>query len=148
MQAQQGDVFLFQSLDDGNIEVIKGVVTMTGGLETAAYLALYGGNLDDDGREGNPKNWWGNLSETDPVYQYRSETQYWIQSLPFSSGNLRKIEEAAKRDLKFFLEIKAANKLDVMASIPGLNKIKLKIDIEAVGGLASFEFTENWMAAI
>ena len=48
---QQGDVLLFQTVDDGEINIENGVVEMSGGLETAAYLSLYGGNEDDDGRE-------------------------------------------------------------------------------------------------
>ena len=47
---QQGDVLLFQTIDDGNVEVINGIITMSGGLDTAAYLSLFGGNEEDDGR--------------------------------------------------------------------------------------------------
>ena len=65
MAEQQGDVSLFQTNDDGNIEVEGGIVTMGGGLETSAYLSLFGGNEDDDNRTDNPANWWGNIDETD-----------------------------------------------------------------------------------
>ena len=145
--AQEGDVKLFQTLDDGNISVVNGVTEMTPGLEVAAYTALFGGNVDDDGRDKNPNNWWGNLSEVDLTKQYRSETQFLLESIPATSGNLQKMQEAAKRDLQFFKDIKAANTVDVFATIPGLNKLNLRIVIEANGIETEFNFTENWKAS-
>lgn len=143
---QQGDVSLFQTDDDGNIEVEGGIVTMSGGLETAAYLSLFGGNEDDDGLQDNTANWWANLDETDPVRQYRSETQNLLQSIPATTGNLRRIEDAAKRDLAWFIDNKVASSVDVVATIPAINRVRLTINIEAVGIESSFEFVENWKA--
>lgn len=143
---QQGDVSLFQTNDDGNIEVEGGIVTMGGGLETSAYLSLFGGNEDDDGSQDSNASWWANLDEIDPSRGYRSEAQNLLQALPATSGNLRRIEDAANRDLAWFITNKVASSVNVVASIPGLNKIKLTIDIEALGEESSFEFVENWKA--
>lgn len=143
---QEGDVKLFQTDDDGNITVENGLVEMSGGLETAAYLSLFGGNEDDDGRADNPANWWANLDEVDPTRQYHSETQNLLQALPATTGNLRRIEDAAGRDLAWFVDSGVASSVTVSASIPGVNRIKLTIDIEAVGQESSFEFVENWKA--
>jgi len=143
---QQGDVSLFQTNDDGEITVEDGIVTMGGGLETSAYLSLFGGNEDDDGSQDSSFSWWGNLDEVDPARKYRSETQNLLQALPATTGNLRRIEDAANRDLAWFIENKVASSVNVTASIPGINKIKLKIDIEAQGEESSFEFVENWKA--
>ena len=146
MAEQQGDVSLFQTDNDGDITVEGGIVTMGGGLETSAYLSLFGGNEDDDGSQGNNATWWANLDEVDPAREYRSETQNLLQALAATSGNLRRIEDAANRDLDWFITNKVASSVNVVASIPGLNKIKLKIDIEAQGEESSFEFVENWKA--
>lgn len=143
---QQGDVLLFQSIDNGDIESVNGVTTMTGSFETAAYLSLFGGNKDDDGSDGNPKNWWGNIDETEDVRTYRSETQFLIETLPTSSANLRRLEDAAKRDLSWFLTESIASLLEVVASIPQINTVKLVITIQAEGDESSFEFVENWKA--
>lgn len=145
--AQQGDVLLFQTDDDGEITVENGLVEMSGGLETAAYISMFGGNEDDDGRGANPLTWWGNLDEVDPVRQYRSETQNLLQVLPPRTGNLGRVEDAANRDLAWFVEQRVASSVTVSASIPGLNRIKLTVDIEAVGEESSFEFVENWKAS-
>ena len=144
---QQGDVLLCQTNDDGEIEVVNGVATMSGGLETAAYLSLFGGNEDDNGQLDNVTNWWGNLDETDPAREYHSETQNLLQSIPSTTGNLLRIEQAADRDLAWFIEVKAASSVTVAATMPGLNKVKLTIDIEAIGVQSSFEFVENWSAS-
>lgn len=143
---QQGDVKLFQTDDGGNISVEDGLVAMSGGLETAAYLSLFGGNEDDDGRSGSPLTWWGNLDENDPARQYRSETQNLVQALPLTTGNLRRIEDAALRDLAWLTSGNIASSVSVSASIPGLNRVKLTVDIEARGEESRFEFVENWKA--
>ncbi len=119
---------------------------MNGGLETAAYLSLFGGNEDDDGLQDNTATWWANLDEVDPVRQYRSETQNLLQAIPATTGNLRRIEDAAKRDLAWFIDNNVASSVDVVASIPAINRVKLTINIEAVGIESSFEFVENWKA--
>ena len=145
--AQQGDVYLSQTDNDGNIEVVGGIVTMSGGLSTSVYLSLFGGNEDDGGGQDSSLGWWGNIDENQVERQYRSETQYLLQGIPATSGNLRRIEDAAVRDLDWLLSSKVASSVSVAASIPGLNRIKLTIDIEAVGEESRFEFVENWKVA-
>lgn len=141
---QQGDVLLFQTNNDGEITVTDGVVQMSGGLETAAYLSLFGGNEDDDGLSDNGNTYWGNLDEIDPAMQYRSETQNLLQGIPATTGNLRRIEDAALRDLQWFVNKKIASSVSVVVTIPELNRIKITVEIEAQGEEFSFEFVENW----
>ena len=144
--SQQGDVKLFQTTDDGDISVVNGIVEMSGGLETSAYLSLFGGNEDDDGSDGSPFSWWANLDEQDIADQYRSETQNLLQSIPATSNNLIRIQDAAGRDLSWFLTNNVASSIDVEASIPGLNMVRLDITIKAEGEESNFSFTENWKA--
>ena len=60
---QQGDVLLTHTDDDGDIEVLNGLVTMAGGLETAVYLSLFGANEHDPGGLDSPQQYWGNWGE-------------------------------------------------------------------------------------
>ncbi len=143
---QQGDVKLFQTTDEGEITVENGIVEMSGGLETAAYLSLFGGNEDDDGLQDNSATFWGNIDETEPAREYRSETQHLLQALPSTPNNLKRIKAAAERDLDWFLSERVASSVDVAVSMPGINKIKIVIDIEARGEEFRFEFVENWKA--
>lgn len=144
--SQQGDVLVFQTNDDGEIEVINGIVTMTGGFESAAYLSLFGGNEDDAGGADKSKTWWANIDEVDPARKYVSETQNILQSLPATSGNLIKVEDAVKRDLQWFLDKNIASSIDVVVTIPQLNRLKIVVTITAIGEESQFEFTENWRA--
>lgn len=147
MTEQQGDVQLFQTTDGGEITVELGVAAMDGGLGTAVYLSLVGGNENDSTREGDPANWWGNLGETLPERQYRSQFQYLLARLPAIPANLRRLEDAAARDLAWLQRVDAASKVEVSASIPALNRVKMVIYIEAFGERAAFTYTENWAAS-
>lgn len=144
--AQQGDILLFQTIDDGEINVVDGVIEMSGGLDTAAYLSLFGGNEDCSGRATCPFTWWGNHSENDKAKQYVSETQYLLKTIPAIPANLRRIEDAAGRDLNWFLEKNIASSVTIAVIIPALNTIKISVIIEANGVESSFEFVENWKA--
>lgn len=145
---QQGDVLLQQTNDNGEIEVVNGVVTMTSSFETMAYLCLFGGDEDDDGRADNPETWWGNLDEIDPDLRYVSETQNLLKSLPAISSNLLRIQAAAERDLAVFLNKNIASSVTVAVSIPTLNRVTIAVSIEADGEESSFKFTENWRASV
>lgn len=140
---QQGDVLLYERSDGGEINVLGGIVEMSGGLETAAYLSLFGGNEADDGSSGSAYQWWGNLAETLPERRYRSETQSVLNACPPMPANLIKVEDAAKRDLAWFINAKVATMLEVSASMPGLNRVTLRVNLGAAG---VFEYTENWRA--
>ena len=85
---QQGDVYLFNTLDGGDILIEGGLVQMGGDLNTSAFLALFGGNLDDPGQTDTTHEYWGNNLETDSDYKYRSETQFFLKSFSPSSANL------------------------------------------------------------
>jgi hypothetical protein len=143
---QQGDVLLFQTNDDGDIVIEDGITQMSGGLATAAYLALFGGNEDDDGTLNNKFQYWANWNENESSKKYQSETQYLLKSIPATSGNLRRIEQAAIRDLAFFIEIGAASDISAVATIPGLNKVRIAATITAQGDETEFVFIENWKA--
>ena len=144
---QQGDVLLFQSADGGEIAISNGVIGMDGGLSTTIYLSLFGGNLLDDGRPQNPYIWWGNLMENELAFQYRSETQYLIETVPPTSVNLRRIEEAVRRDLSWMFGEDIVSQIDIGASIPDIEVIKLVIHTVAEGVERDFEFSANWRAS-
>jgi phage gp46-like protein len=137
------DVYLFSTPDGGEIDANNGRLTMSDGLDTAVYLSLFGGNEDDSGSDGDArKQWWGNLSETDPPRQYRSETQHLLKSLPLIPASLRRIEDAAKRDLAWMVP-SPARAVDARATIPALNTVRLELAVDIDGTVFSFTFTEH-----
>lgn len=143
----QGDVLLFQTGDGGNITIENNSdVTLTGGFETDFYHSLFGGNEDDDGTAASTKSWWGNLLETDPAFHFRSRTQFLLISLPLVSGNLRKIEDAVKIDLKPYVDRGAITELTVAVSITGPRRVKIRITALADGKKIDITFLANWQA--
>jgi phage gp46-like protein len=130
------DVLHFQTLNDGDIDINGGIVQLSDGLETAVYLSLFGGNEADDGLPDNPFGWWGNEGE-DVEKRMVSRLQNLMDSLPSTSANLKRLNDAAKADLAW---LPTRYELDVSASITGLNKVLLVISIND----QTFQFTEEW----
>ena len=141
---QQGDILLFQSTDDGDVNLVNGVLQMSSGLESAVYLSLFGGNADDDGLDKNARNWWGNLDEKDEAKHLRSETQYLLESLPATTGNLNLLRKAVERDLDWFKTEGIANTITVKVSLPELNKVKIDVTIDEFG----INYVENWKVRV
>jgi len=137
---QQGDVLLYQTVNDGDIIVNGGLVQMTGGLDTACYLSLFGGNEQDDGLPDNAVQWWGNVDEAEPSRRQRSETQYLLRSIPATTGNLQRVKDAVERDLAWLREQSVARELVVAISMPALNRVGIAVTIDGF----SVEFVENW----
>ncbi len=128
------DVFLFQTNDDGDINVSGGIVELSGGLDTAVYLSMFGG-----------RDWWGNLGETEPAKQYTAETGRIINGTPATSGNLLRVKNAVERDLAWMITSGAALGVVVTVSIPARNRVLIVIDI---AGGPTLEFLENWEAQL
>ena len=133
------DIRLFQTVNGGEITVENGAPQMTDGLDTAAYLSLFGGNENDSGLTGDDaRQWWGNLSETEPANCYRSATQYLLRTLPLIPANLQRIEEAAQSDLAWMTDSFATD-LAVSATMPGPKRIDLDCAITIDGKTSSFK---------
>ena len=92
------DVFICNTPDGGEIDIVGGAVTLNGGIESAVYLSLFGGNSDDAGGQDRSLEFWGNIGEQQNEQQ-RSRTQHLLESIPPSSSNLRRIEDAVRADL-------------------------------------------------
>lgn len=143
---QQGDVFLQHTLDGGEVAIKEGLLQMTGGLPTAVYLSLFGGNDDDNALADSTATWWGNVDEKEKDSQYRSLTQFNLNGLPATPASLRQVEAAARQDLAWLLDRRIVSRIDVEAGMPQRNYIKLTVTIEARGVEESFEFVECWKA--
>ena len=138
---------MFQTDDGGEIPVDGGVVEMDDGLASAVYLSLFGGNEQDDGTKDNPLQWWGNGGEQ-PDRQQRSALQHLLRSLPAIPANLRRLEAAAGRDLKWMVPAGAATRVLTVVTMPGLNRIRVVVLTTGPDGTKRrLEFSENWKDA-
>jgi phage gp46-like protein len=134
---QQGDVLIFHTPDDGDLEIKIGVITMGSGLRSAVYISLFGGNEDDSGGDRDPHNWWGNIGQR---VQVRSETQFLLQTMTPTSANLLRLEDAVRRDLNWFKASGVATDIKARVIIPAYNSVKIIINIDN----RDFEFVDNW----
>jgi phage gp46-like protein len=134
------DVLLRQTNDGGSITVENGLTLLSEGLEVAAYLSLFGGNEEDPGDADTTLQFWGNLVEPNQSAMDRSETQYLVRSLPSVPSNLRRIEQAAERDLAWMVETGTATEVTAEAYIPELNRVGLTITIETTVEKLILEF--------
>lgn len=139
------DVLLFHTEDGGEIRIENGRVEMTAsGLETAAYLSLFGGNEDDRGISADDSlQWWGNVDERVPERRYRSATQALLRALPLVSSTRRKVEEAAVRDLDWMISTGVASDVRATATIPALNRLHLRVEIDVGDETIVLEHTEQ-----
>lgn len=128
------DVLLRNTDDGGDITIQGGLLLLSEGLETAAYLSLFGGNEDDPGEADLTHQWWGNLLDVEPERSYRSETQALLRGLPAIPANLLRVEQAAARDLKWMTDTGNAQSVAVVASIPSINRIQIDVTILTATG--------------
>lgn len=120
------DLLLTHTDDGGKID---GSVT-TEGLETAIYLSLFGGNIDDDGMsEVDQLSWWGNKIAKENG-EIRSATQFLMYKLPISTSSMRRIEGAARLDLDWL------DDFDVSVTISGSRQFVLTVTVNGT----AFEF--------
>jgi len=139
------DVLLRHYDDGGDIRYVNGQPVLASGLETAAYLSLFGGNELDSGLQSDdPLEWWGNKSEGAASRRYRSQTQYLLASLPAVPANLRRIEDAAETDLAWFVESEAATFVGVDVRLVAINTVEIDVNIEIDDDVFSFAFTSGW----
>ncbi len=129
------DILLFQSPNGGDIQYIGGQPTTTDGLETYVYLSLFGGNESGE--------WWGNAGE--PVEnQYTGELQGLLLTLPPTSGNLRRIEQAAERDLQPMIAANLADSADATAYLPAINTLQIDVDVQIGENTQTFQYRTAW----
>ena len=81
-----------------------------------------------------------------PFRTQAAETVRAIRAIPAIPANLRRIEQAAERDLAWMVSVNAATAVSATASMPGRNRVRLVVRIEADGAPSIIEYFENWKA--
>ena len=131
--------------DGGDLILDGGDLLVGNGLDSAAILSLFGGNVDDSGSQAAEElQYWGNVIETDPNRSLRSETQHLIESLPVTSGNLRRVEDAVKRDLAWMVDEKLVQSMEVDVELVGVKRIRIVIDLLVSNERYPLELTREW----
>jgi hypothetical protein len=143
----KGDVLTVSTLDGANINVENGIVEMTIGFDTAVYLSLLGGNQEDDGTEATKnKEWWGNkLEDNNPDRKLTSRFQNIIYGLPATPGNLRKLDDAGKQDLQWFIILNIADEIDFDLRLLEKNRLNISVILwKDKNKLSETKYSLNW----
>lgn len=140
------DLLVAQDSGEFDLEVLNGVAALDESPFEAVVLSLWGGNLDDNGTEATrSKMYWANFAEPDENAHLRSRTQALLLGLPAISANISRIEEAAKADLEWMQAVGVASAIEISASMPHRNTVKLAISITGADGTQwPFEFARPW----
>jgi phage gp46-like protein len=142
------DVRLYQTPDGGEVTITAGSVELDDGITTAIYLSLFGGNEGDSGSDGDKsKQWWGNVEEPDAAKRYRSELQNLLLTIPATSGNLKRIEDAAGRDLAWMVQSKLATGAVAIARLTATKTVSIELSVEIDGRAFPINMTAPWPGA-
>ena len=150
MNITDGDVILISTTDGGDLNMTGGLIKMTGGFESAAFISLFGGNDEDDGTDAAaPLEWWGNKLEDDnPDRKLTSRTQNILRGFPATPGNLNRIEqEGIRPDLAWMQAEGIVDEFIINLSIPEKNRIKMEIEaLKDRETVFNTQFEKNWIA--
>lgn len=141
------DCRLYQTPDGGEVTWVNGQPLTANGLETAAYLSMFGGNQQDSGlTDGEKLQWWANFEEPVAERRQRSQTQALLAGLPATPSNLARVEDAANSDLAWMVKELTAT-IEVEASMPGINRVRIRGAIVIAGTRYPFDFSAPWISS-
>lgn len=130
------DVLLQQTQDGGEISFdALGNLNLTETPETSVYLSLFGGG-----------NWWADIDEPDSNLKLTGEFGQLVKTIPPSSSNLIKVEQAALRDLQWLINVGAASSIAVSAMLAPNNILEITINLEYNGRQVDLIYSLNWTA--
>lgn len=144
-----GDVYLFDGIDGGDIDIVNGLVIADRAFATATYLSLFGGCQEDGGKVDDPKTWWGNrFRGTLDDEKMVSRVQAFFKRLPVTTKNIRKAEELAKEDLKWLIDDGIADDVSVEFKAVDMNRVQMTVIVKKSGELIEKgNWTINWEVA-
>ncbi len=133
---RQGDLYIFDTLDGGEINVQNGEPVMDQGFESAVYISLEGASIP----------WFANehLLENQKI---ESKFAQFRKGQTLTSGAINTSIDLIKQDLAWLKRVKAADEIIVLMSIVARNLVQIDISIRIglqVVKLSPFQL--NWQA--
>lgn len=141
---QQGDVQFVNTFDGGEICFENGKIAMSGGLETAVFLSLFGGNISTGFF--NRTTYWGDVWETDGAFFAKGETERVVLDNVLSRNSLLLLKDAITRDLSWILEKNVATDIVIDVQVLTPNVVRVFLEISADGVQNDITFNLNWLA--
>lgn len=130
------DIHIYESGNGGEMEIVNGDLLLTDTIYQAIYLALFGGNTEEN------SEWWGNelFYPNEESKWLISETERVLNNTPLNSQGRETIETAVKTDLEFLKEI---INIEVNVSIKSENAVKIEILIRDFDSDVNLEIIWN-----
>ena len=149
-QTFNGDLQIIETKDGGDCVLQDGIFNADHGFGTAFYLSLFGGNKADSGKVKNRNTWWGNtLGGIQENEKNVSRFQNFICSKPMTVKNIKDAETMAQLDLKWAIDEKIADAINVSIRSENVNKIRLFISALKDGKeVHKAEYGVSWEAML
>lgn len=145
--AEIWDIFISETGSGGDITMNGNDIQTCSSIESAIYLAMFGGNIESDTiipRIAGTQyfDYWGNtlFMGSTPAMQFNSLTERTLNITPLTSAGRPVIENAIKKDLSFL------NNVTVTVQIVSTDKINVSLKIILPNGsakISSFSLIKN-----
>ena len=129
---QTTDILLYETGGGGDLAILSNDLVMAEALYQQVYLALFGGNVEDDTRQKYTESeerfdYWGNSlvwNET-VTRQFNSKTERALLNNPINSSGRLAIIQAVTEDLRYLTSLLTYS---VDVSILGINSLKITVN--------------------
>jgi len=141
------DLVIKETGDGGDLTMLGNDLAVCNSIETAVYLALFGGNVEADTKlprviGEQDKSYWGNalFMGAFPAQQFNSLTERILNTTELGTSAVSIIENAITKDLSFL------NILSLSVSIISTDKINVAMKLiipEELPKIATFSFVRS-----
>lgn len=126
------DILIYESGDGGELALIGGDLAMGETLYFQVYLALFGGNVEENTKTRYLLNeerfdYWANtlIWKDSPTRQFNSNTERTLKEVALNSAGRLKVIQAVESDLSYLSNLLNS---DVDAQIISVNKIRIIVN--------------------
>ena len=125
------DLMIYESGSGGDLNLKNEDIETVKGLVTQVYLALFGGNIEENTSDSledleQRNDWWGN--DLLPVdNQFNSNFERALTSVALNSNGITILENAAKKDLKY---LRQYADISISGSVVELNRFQLEVTLQ------------------
>ena len=131
-----GDLGLFNIPDGGEIGCVDGQPLLDGGFDTAIFISLFSGALED---------WWANSLINEPAEKTGGRFEKMIEAIPLIPAKLPEIQQSIEIDLQWFIDVGIAKSVEVTLQIVAVNILRIYIltELEDESSITTY-FNFNW----
>ncbi len=128
----EGDLWLFPTMDGGDIQIMGGQPTMDDGLSSCVYISLFG------------QDFWGNAIAPDNSHKLNSTLETIVNGKFKGTQTQLDVQAAALVALQWLIDDGVASAVTAVATIPAPNQIMLTVGITQPNGTQNLKYLINW----